>query len=137
MKLVSSLIACAVLSTSAVAIAAPLLDDTVVTVPASGARYNMTIVQYKQFKGDYTLSNGSVLHLAGYRDNMTAQIDDQPVHRIVSTSSKSFEGVGHRLALNLDITDPYAPTGDLTYVDESQRNVAGLVEPKLVRVAMR
>ena len=136
MKLVISLIACAVLSTSTVATAAAL-DDTVVTVPASGARYHMLIDEYKAFKGDYSLSNGSILHLAGYRDNMTAQIDDQPVHRIVSTSRKSFEAVGHTMALTLDISEPDNVRGDLVYVDESRRNVAGLIEPALVRVAMR
>ncbi len=136
MKLVISLVAAAVLSIPAVVSAVPY-DDTVVTVPASGARYRMQIAEYKQFKGEYSLSNGSVLKLSGNRDAMSAQIDDQPVHRIVSTSRKSFEAVGHQLALTLDISDPDNVHGELAYVDESRRNVADISEPTMVRVAFR
>jgi hypothetical protein len=137
MKLIISLIACAVLSIPALAIAAPY-DDTVVKVPASGVHgVYMSSADFKQFKGAYSLSNGSVLVLSGRGREMTAQIDAQPPHRIVATSAHSFEAVGHRLALSLDISEPDSVRGQLEYVDESRGSVADIKEPEVIHVAMR
>lgn len=120
------------------AVQAKPFDDTVVNVPAQKGEfsYPMSYADYRQFKGEYTLSNGSVLRLEGNSRNMTAQVDQQPVHRIVATSTNSFQAVGHRLALQLNITDPSDVSGYLEYVDES-RNVADISEPVVVRVAFR
>ncbi len=138
MKLIASLVTCAILAVPAVAGAKPY-DDTIVNVPAQKgeASHYLTPVEYRQFTGDYTLSNGSVLHLAGNNHYMTAQVDEQPVHRIVATTPNSFQAIGHRLALQLNLNDPMGVSGQLEYVDESRRT-ADIKEPEMVvRVAFR
>jgi hypothetical protein len=137
MKSISSLVACLIVALPATAMAVPF-DDTVVSIPAQKGEYSYHLdsTAYRQFTGEYTLSNGSVLRLAGNNHWMTAQIDQQPVHRIVATSNNSFQAVGHRLALQLNNTDPMDVSGYLEYVDES-RKVADISEPMVVRVAFR
>ncbi len=137
MKSISSLVVCLAVALPATVLAVPF-DDTVVNVPAQKGEfsYHLDRASYRQFTGEYTLSNGSVLRLAGTNHWMTAQIDQQPVHRIVATSDSSFQAVGHRLALQLNITDPMDVSGYLEYVDESKK-VADISEPMVVRVAFR
>lgn len=128
----------------AIAIALPAVagakpaDDTVVNIAAQKGEYQfrMNASEYTDFKREYTLSNGSVLRLSGTHRNMTAQIDEQPVHRIVATSRDSFQAVGHHLSAQLNLTDPMAVSGYVEYVDES-RKVADISEPMVVRVAFR
>ncbi len=137
MKSFSALAVCIAIAFPATVLAKPF-DDTVVNIPAQKGEYayHMNGADYRQFKGEYTLSNGSVLRLNGSNREMTAQIDQQPVHRIVATSSNSFQALGHRLALQLDVTDQSNVSGYLEYVDES-RKTADISEPMVVRVAFR
>jgi hypothetical protein len=137
MKSFASLAICIAIALPATVLAKPF-DDTVVSIPAQKGEYShqMSAIEYRQFKGEYTLSNGSVLRLQGNNHSMTAQIDQQPVHRIVASSSNSFQAVGHRLAVQLNVSDPMDVTGYLEYVDES-RKTADITEPMVVRVAIR
>jgi hypothetical protein len=137
MKSFTSLAIAIAIALPATVMAKPF-DDTVVNIPAQKGEfsYQMTAIDYRQFAGEYTLSNGSVLRLQGTNHAMTAQIDQQPVHRIVATSRNSFQAVGHRLAVQLNVSDPMDVSGYLEYVDES-RKTADITEPMVVRVAFR
>jgi hypothetical protein len=137
MKSFTSLAIAIAIALPATVMAKPF-DDTVVNIQAQKGefKYYMSNGDYRQFKGEYTLSNGSVLRLEGNSSGMTAQVDQQPVHAIVATSRNSFQAVGHRLAVQLNVSDPDAVSGYLEYVDES-RKTADISEPMVIRVALR
>lgn len=141
MKLSILLVAASALSALSLPAAAQDHSQPITSVPVAGQRggaYKMDADQYHEFKGGYSLSNGKVLHLVGSHRSMFAYVDDQPIHRIVATGPHSFAAVGHLMTMTLDISDPFAVSGELIYVDESQRQSSlAAVPARVVRLAIR
>ena len=141
MKLSILFVATCALSTLSLPAAAQESGQGITSVPVAGQRggsYTMDADQYREFKGSYDLSNGKTLRLLGNQRVMYAYVEGQPAHRIVATGPNTFAAVGHPMSMRLDISDPDAISGELTYVDETARlPLLAAASTQVLRLAIR
>lgn len=120
--------------------------DTV-TIPAPApsqiaapgpARY-MDTVEFSNYKGAYSLSNGQTLTLTQSRfgTKMYAEVDNLGAHRIVSTGKDTFVALDRQLQMRFEFKDDGDVGGELLMVVPG-KTIAGAVQPdQLLRVALR
>ncbi len=92
---------------------------------------------FKEFKGWYTLSNGSELGLTGVGRRMYAQIDEQPVHEIVAVGTDRFVARDGKMDMHIVLHDERDASGELSYVDERYGTAPVTGAEKWVRLAVR
>ena len=93
-----------------------------IEVPAR-TRYMMA-EDFKQFAGEYDLSNGDTLALRRSGGLMYARIGKQDEHRIVATGRNSFVALDRQLKVRIDHHDDGSVGGELVMVVPAQ-NLAG------------
>ena len=99
--------------------------------------YRMTPDDFKEFKGWYTLSNGSELGLTGFGRRMYAQVGDQPVHEIIAVGPDRFVARDGMMDMHIVLHDERDATGELSYIDERYGSAPVAGAQKWVRLAMR
>ncbi len=80
----------------------------------------MSAVDFHEFKGVYSLSNGQQLALYQIGSFQYAQVGDQLRHQIVATSSGAFIALDKQLKLRLKITPNGDASGELLMRAPSQ-----------------
>lgn len=108
-----------------VLVAAAYAQSTVnqqVVVPAYKATLKRIYTppdDFRQYKGDYALSNGKTLTLSRQHTRMYARIDQQAEHEIVRTGEGKFQALDGQMSMDLAWSGTDSVSGELTYVDES------------------
>lgn len=111
-----------------------------VVVPASkGAlvqRAYMSPEDFARYKGAYDLSNGKTLYLERKATRMFARVDDQARHEITRTGAGKFRSLdGNSMDIHLVVASDDSVSGELSYIDELQRPIAGLA-PQVTRIRL-
>jgi hypothetical protein len=109
-----------------------------VVVPAAKAtvlqRTYMAPGDFARYKGQYDLSNGKTLYLERKATRLYARVDQQSTHEITPLARGKFRSLdGNSMAMHLVIADDETVSGELSYIDESQRPVAGMA-PQVTRI---
>lgn len=104
--------------------------DQKVVVPASKEtqiqRSYMSPSDFARYKGSYELSNGKTLYLTRKATRMYAQVDEQTAHEITGSSSGKFQALNGNMSMHLVLATDDTISGELNYIDETQKSVAGL-----------
>ncbi|MYN02938.1 hypothetical protein GTP41_12585 [Pseudoduganella sp. DS3] len=116
--------------------------DQKVVIPASKEaqtqRSYMSPGDFARYKGSYELSNGKTLYLTRKATRMYAQVDEQTQHEITGSSSGKFQALNGNMAMHLVFGADDSVSGELYYIDETQKSVAGLpLQTTHVRFASR
>lgn len=115
--------------------------DQKVVVPASKEaqiqRSYMSPSDFARFKGSYELSNGKTLYLMRKATRMYAQVDQQTPHEITGSTSGKFQALNGNMAMHLVFATDDTVSGELQYIDEEQKSIAGLPQVTHVRFASR
>jgi hypothetical protein len=96
-----------------------------IEVPAK-PRYMMAD-DFKQFAGEYDLSNGDTLSLRRSGGLMYARIGKQDEHRIVATGRNAFVALDRQLKVRIDHNDDGTVGGELVMVVPAQKLADGSV----------
>lgn len=94
-----------------------------IEVPAK-PRYMMAD-DFKQFAGEYDLSNGDTLSLRRSGGLMYARIGKQDEHRIVATGRNAFVALDRQLKVRIDHNDDGTVGGELVMVVPAQKLADG------------
>lgn len=104
--------------------------DQQVVVPALKEaqiqRSYMSPGDFARYNGSYELSNGKTLYLTRKATRMWAQVDEQTPHEITGSSSGKFQALNGNMAMHLVFAADDTVSGELHYIDETQKSVAGL-----------
>ena len=105
-----------------------------IEVPAR-PRYMMAD-DFKQFAGEYDLSNGDTLALRRSGGLMYARIGNQDEHRIVATGRNSFVALDRQLKVRIDHNNDGTVGGELVMVVPSQKLADGsMTEERIASIA--
>lgn len=110
----------------------PALKDTQIQ------RSYMSPGDFARYKGSYELSNGKTLYLTRKATRMYAQVDEQTPHEITGSSNGKFQALNGNMSMHLVLAADDTVSGELHYIDEAQKSVAGLpLQATHVRFAAR
>lgn len=105
-----------------------------IEVPAM-PRYMMAD-DFKQFAGEYDLSNGDTLSLRRSGGLMYARIGKQDEHRIVATGRNAFVALDRQLKVRIDHNDDGTVGGELVMVVPAQKLADGsMTEERIASLA--
>jgi hypothetical protein len=123
------LVAAGCLLALAMAANAQSSGDQQVVVPASKEsqvqRIYMAPLDFAKYKGSYDLSNGKTLHLTRKQARLYAQVDQQTEREITRAGTGKFQALDGSMSMHLVFADDDSVSGELSYIDEQQRTVAG------------
>lgn len=121
------LVAAVCLFTLAMSATAQSSGDQKVVVPASKEvqRHYMAPQEFSKYKGSYDLSNGKTLHLTRKQTRLYAQVDEQTAHEITRAGDGKFQALDGSMSMHLVFAPDDSVSGELSYIDETQRRVAG------------
>ncbi len=93
----------AVSSFAALAGATPPQDDTSIQVQGVPlGRYNLSVDEFRDFRGKYALADGKILTLSNEHKHYFAQLDQQPRVEIVPVAHNVFVARGADLSLSFE-----------------------------------
>jgi hypothetical protein len=123
------LVAAGCLFALAISATAQSSGDQKVVIPASKdtqvQRHYMAPQDFAKYKGSYDLSNGKTLYLTRTQTRMYARVDEQTAHEITRAGDGKFQALDGTMSMHLVFAPDDSVTGELSYIDEHQRTVAG------------
>ena len=99
--------------------------------------YKMWPVEFYEYKGAYSLSDGKSLTVFNRGQKMYAKVEGQDAHEIVAAASNVFVALDEKLKMRIDLHDDGSVGGELLML--VKRDVASGAGPseQLVTVAFR
>lgn len=106
------------------------------TIEVPARPRHMMADDFKQFAGEYDLSNGDTLALRRSGGLMYARIGNQDEHRIVATGRNSFVALDRQLKVRIDHNNDGTVGGELVIVVPSQKLADGsMTEERIASIA--
>lgn len=99
------------------------ISGTERTISLPSQYYKMWPVEFYEYKGAYSLSDGKSLTLFSRGQKMYAKVQDQDAHEIVAAASNVFVALDEKLKMRIDLHDDGSVGGELLML--VKRDVAG------------
>ena len=119
-------------------------DQERVTIPAPrltielpARTYFMDRLEFSQFRGSYTLADGSTLRLRGNDYAMYGEIDNQGEHRLVAANDHTFVALDRKLKVRIDRADNGEVGGEVLMAVPMRLAASGEIEEVVVSLATR
>ncbi|MRW91232.1 hypothetical protein GJ699_14655 [Duganella sp. FT80W] len=99
--------------------------------------YFMERTQMKEFRGEYTLSNGQTLTLSGNDYAMYAEVSGQGKHKLVAANRNTFVALDRKIKVQIDRSPDGDIGGEVLMAVPARMADSGEMGETVVRLATR